>query len=135
MLWILIRSASTTQLVELEFNGPFNSTKVMLSWSVYLTTLFLGRLSPLSGLTSACTYSFARNRQLPFLNQWKRENDHRKYCMINLHARILPEPVGLKPWPPDQQGVGCAWDRTRGFLITSQSDMHPTEPQRPASTT
>ena len=28
----------------LELNGPVNSIKVMLSWSVYLTTLFLGRL-------------------------------------------------------------------------------------------
>ena len=35
-------------LVELEFNGPVNTVKVMLGCSVYLTKLFLGRLSPLS---------------------------------------------------------------------------------------
>ena len=33
----------------LEFNSPVNIIKVMLNRSVYQTTLFLGRLSPLSG--------------------------------------------------------------------------------------
>ena len=33
----------------LEFNGQVNTLMVMSSLSVYLTTLFLGRLSPLSG--------------------------------------------------------------------------------------
>ena len=37
------------QLVGFDFNGPVNTIKVMLSQSVYLTTLFLGRLSPLNG--------------------------------------------------------------------------------------
>ena len=37
-----------------------------------------------------CAYSFARNWQLPFLNQRKGENDRRKYFMINLHERMLP---------------------------------------------
>ena len=32
-----------------EFYGPVNMIKVTSSWSVYLTTLFLGTLSPLSG--------------------------------------------------------------------------------------
>ena len=36
-------------LVGLEFNGPVNTIKDMMSWSVYLTTLFQGRLSPLNG--------------------------------------------------------------------------------------
>ena len=36
-------------LFELEFYGPFNTVKVMLSQSVNLLTLFLHRLSPLSG--------------------------------------------------------------------------------------
>ena len=36
-------------LVGLEFKSPANTIKVMLSWSLYLTTLFLGRLNPLSG--------------------------------------------------------------------------------------
>ena len=36
-------------VIGLKYNGPVNTIKVMLSWLVYLTTLFLGRLSPLSG--------------------------------------------------------------------------------------
>ena len=35
-----------------------------------------------------CTHSFARNWQLS-LNQWKGENDHRKYFITNLHERLL----------------------------------------------
>ena len=35
-------------LVDLEFNSPVNTIKVMMSWSVYLTTLFLGGLFHLS---------------------------------------------------------------------------------------
>ena len=37
-----------------------------------------------------CAHSFTRNWQLRFLNQRKRENDCRKYFMINLHERMLP---------------------------------------------
>ena len=37
-----------------------------------------------------CAHSFARNWQLPFLNQRKRENERRKYFMINPHERMLP---------------------------------------------
>ena len=39
----------TCWLVVLEFNDPVNTIKVMSSQSVYLTIVFLGRLSPLSG--------------------------------------------------------------------------------------
>ena len=35
-------------LVGLEFTGPINTVKVMLSWSDYLTMFFLGRFSPLN---------------------------------------------------------------------------------------
>ena len=45
---------SKENLVGLEFNSPVNTVRVMLSWSVYLTTLFLGRLSPLSGYQYLC---------------------------------------------------------------------------------
>ena len=38
-----------TLVVGLEFNSPVNCIKVMLSRSVYLTTLFLGRVSPIRG--------------------------------------------------------------------------------------
>ena len=43
-------------LLWLEFNDPVNTIKVMSSWSVYLTTLFLGRLSPLSGNQYLCIF-------------------------------------------------------------------------------
>ena len=48
------RQESVTQIskvwfVELELNGLVNTIKVMSSPSIYLTTLFLGRLSPLRG--------------------------------------------------------------------------------------
>ena len=74
----------------LRFYGPVNQMGSCRARSVYLTTCLLGRLSPLS-----C--------QLPFLNQRKGENDHRKYFMINLHERMLPTSVGVEPetsWSP-----------------------------------
>ena len=76
--------------------------KVRLGRSVNLTTLFLGRLKPIKRLTSTqCT--FFRNWQLPFMNQWKGENDRRKDFMINLNKRMLPD---REPW-------------THALLITS----------------
>ena len=42
-------------------------------------------------------------KQLPFLNQRKGENDRRKYFMINLHERMLPTSAGVEPatsWSP-----------------------------------
>ena len=60
----------------------------MSSRSVYLTTLFLGQISLLSGwAVFVLSLSFARNWQMPFLNQRKGENDCRKYFMINLHEK------------------------------------------------
>ena len=50
-----------------------------------------------------CAHSFARNWQLPFLNERKVENDRRKYFMINLHERMLPTSAGFEPvtsWSP-----------------------------------
>ena len=31
------------------------------------------------------------------------ENDHRKYFMINLYERMLPDTVGIDPATPDHQ--------------------------------
>ena len=64
-----------------------------------------------------CTYSFARNWQLPFLNQRKGENDHRKYFMINLHEECCRprqvmesatswSPVGHASNEPPRPAVG-----------------------------
>ena len=52
---------------------------------------------------------------MPFLSQLKGENDRRKYFMINLQERMLLDPAGSNPGPPDHQ-----------------SNMHLTEPLRPA---
>ena len=79
----------------------------MSSRTVYLTTLFLGKLSPRSGYTSAHAHSFARNWQLPFLNQWKGENERRKYFLINLHERMLQVPAGIEPATCSPAGPAC----------------------------
>ena len=50
-----------------------------------------------TGQAQYCAHSFARNWQLPFLNQRKGENDRRKYFMINLHERMLPTSAGVEP--------------------------------------
>ena len=55
-----------------------------------------------------CAHSFARNWQLPFLNQRKGENDRRKYFMINLHERMLRPRRGLNPRPPGLQSDGAS---------------------------
>ena len=50
-----------------------------------------------------CALSFARNWQLPFLDQQKRENDHKTYFMINHHERMLTTQLGIQPtipWSP-----------------------------------
>ena len=40
---------------------------------------------------------FARNWQLPFLNQRNGENNCRKYFMINHYERMLLDPMGIEP--------------------------------------
>ena len=48
-------------------------------------------------LCITCAYSLARNWQVAFLNQQKRDNDCRKYFMINLQEIMLSDPVGIEP--------------------------------------
>ena len=45
-------------------------------------------------LTNTYAHSFARNWQMAFLNQWKRQNDHRKNLIIILRQRMLPNSDG-----------------------------------------
>ena len=59
----------------------------------------------LQAVNQYCAQSFARNWQLPFLNQRKGENSRRKYFRVNLHERML------------RPGEG----RTRNPLITSRT--------------
>ena len=73
--------------MELWFYSPVNPLGSYPAWSVYLTTLFLGRHGALR-LTSTCAHSAARNWRMSFLNQRKGDNDCRKYFMINLHKNV-----------------------------------------------
>ena len=87
------------------FYGPVNPMGPCRARSIYLATRLLGRLSPLIllAVNQYCAHSFARNWQLPFLNQRKRENDRRKYFIINLHERMLSTSAGVEPatsWSP-----------------------------------
>ena len=91
----------------LKFYGPVNPMGSCRARSVYLTTHLLVRLSPL-GVNQYCAHSFARNGQLPFLNQRKGENGRRKYFMINLHERMLPTSAGVEPatsWSPVERRI------------------------------
>ena len=60
-------------------NSLVNTIKGMSSRPIYLTTLFMGRLCPLSSLPVCVHIFFARNWYLPFLNQPKGANNSRKY--------------------------------------------------------
>ena len=78
----------------------------VMSRAVSLLTSLL-----LQAVNQYCAHSFARNWQLPFLNQWRGQNDRRKYSMSNLHGRML---------------------LTRRESNSQQSDAHQTEPRRSA---
>ena len=111
------RNGISPELSWIEVLPPSQPIRAMSSRSVYLTTLYLTGLSS-KLLNSTCAHSFTRNWQLPFLNQQKGENDCRIYFMINLHKRVLPDPVGKepttlisRPWSP----VGHASDWRKQF--------------------
>ena len=86
--------------------------------SVYVTTLFPGRLS---SLHSICAHSLVRNWQLPFWNTGEgRESDSRKYFIIHLHQRMLLDPAGMKPvtsWSPIK--YASDWAIEAAMLIQS----------------
>ena len=93
---------SFPSLFVLRFYGPVTPMGSCRAQSVYLTTRLLGRLSPLSGSPVLCTF-FRQKLTTAFLNQRKRENDRRKYFMINFQERMLPTMVGIEPttsWSP-----------------------------------
>ena len=78
----------------------------MLGQSVYLTTLFLSRLRSLRSYPVLLHIDLPEIDKMSFLNQRYEENDRRKYFMINLYDRMLPDPAEIKPatsWSP----VGC----------------------------
>ena len=80
---------------DLEFYGPIKIVKVMLSQSVNLLALFLGKLCPLSISPILCVNTFASNRQNGLFESAV-ENDHRNYFMITLHQNYGAWPQGYK---------------------------------------
>ena len=82
-------------LFVLRFYDPVNPVGSCRAWSVYWAGLVLLVVNQYRA------HSIARNWQLPFLNQWKGENDHRKYF------KNVAGVGGVEPatsWSP----VGCA---------------------------
>ena len=68
-----------------------------LDQSVYLTTLLLGRFILTSiAHNQYCAHSFARNWQLPSLNQRKEENDCRKNHDQSPRKNVT-DPAGVEP--------------------------------------
>ena len=89
----------------------------MSSRSVYLTTLFPRQAMSFKQLTRTYADSFARNWQLPFLNQWNGENDRRKYFMIYLHKRMLLVPGGDRIHNPLITSWTCIQLRHTGWQM------------------
>ena len=82
---------------------------------------FPGQASSSKQLTSICAHFFARHWQLPFLNQQKEENDQRKYFMINLYTRMLPDLEGTEPetsWSPVQHASDWATEVSSSVYST-----------------
>ena len=59
------------------FMAPLIQEKVMSSQSINLFRLFPGRFDYLSDYSEFCAHTFASKWKMPFVNQQKRENDHR----------------------------------------------------------
>ena len=72
-----------------------------------------------------CAHSYARNWQLIFINQWKGENDPRKYFTINLHERMLPTSAGVEPaisWSPVRRASN--WATEAGYTCVNCADVN-----------
>ena len=90
-----ISATKWTLLDRVEVLRACEPIRVMMSAVSFPNYTFPGQ--SFKRLTSTYAHSFARNWQLPFLNQRKGENDRRKYFIINLHERMLPNPAGSNP--------------------------------------
>ena len=100
-IFVLLWCFTDEVLFVLRFYGPVNPIGSCQAWLVYLTTLKAGLV--LWAVNKYCAHSYARNWQLPILNQPKGENDCRKYFKINLHKLMLPTQRGSNPQSPDHQ--------------------------------
>ena len=86
---------------------PHQLIRVMSSQSVYLTTLFLGRLSPLRGWPVLCM--FFRQKLTTALLESVEGKEWPLKIFQDLYKRMLPDLAGIEPstsWSP----VGCASD-------------------------
>ena len=97
--------------VYVEVYGPFNPMGPCRACSVYLTTLLLGRFSPISGQPAWCT--FFRQKLTIALLESAEGNNRRKYFMIKSPRKNVADPMGANLQPPSHQ-----------------SDAHATEPTR-----
>ena len=84
--------------------------------SVYLTTLLLGRLSPLNALTSIVYILSPETDKYPSWISGRKRMAVENISWSNLHERILLTWRGSNPQPPDHQ-----------------LDAHPTKPPRQAT--
>ena len=92
-------------LVGLKFNNPVNTIKVMLSWSVYITTLFLDKLSPLRTLCPL----FCQKLTNALLD--------------SMEGRELPQKVYQDKFTR-KNVAGRGGDQTRDLLIAIQKRIH-----------
>ena len=100
----------------LRFYGPVNPMGSCWAWSVYWASLVL------QAVNQYCAHSFARNWQLPFLNQRKGENDRRKYFMIISTKECCRPRRGLNLQPPGLQSDGASnWATEAGLVVFSES--------------
>ena len=117
----------------LRFYGPVNPVGSCRGRSVYLTTLVLGRLSPLSVYSVLCTF-FRQKLTTALLESaegrgWPRkgENDRRKYVMINIHEWMLPSSAEVElatSWSPF--GRASNWSTEAGHVTKIKMWSGPT---------
>ena len=120
--WLVDSQGSKTLFVSVEVIRSSQPTGVMFSVVSLPHHIFTGQA--LSLFNQYCAHSFARNWQLPFLNQQKRENDHRKYFMINLHKRMFSTWQGSNLKAPDQHLYAHPTESPRGSKATSSTQHH-----------
>ena len=111
LLWIrhcrkLMPVCSNTYcLFVLRFYGPVNPMGLCRTRSVYLTTLSLGKLSPLSGEPVLCTF-FCQKLTTALLESTEgREWPQKFFSWSDLHERMLPTRSGSNPQPPEHKSV------------------------------
>ena len=91
-------------LFELRFHSPVNKLRACWVRSIYLATLLLGRLSPLNDWLVFCTF-FCQKLTTALLESAEGSDDRRKYFIIYLHKRMLPNATS---WVPVRQAFNWA---------------------------